>query len=303
MTTRAFSTYDVFTEKPLSGNQLAIVWNAEGLDAPRMQAIAREFNLSETVFVLPPEDKRHTARLRIFTPFAELDFAGHPTVGAAIAIGERNRDAANDRTAIMALEENVGVVRCVVDLTDKCFAEFDLPRLPAPVASSIQPELAAAALGLDHSDIGFENHQPMLWTAGNPIALIPIHGLAAIARARIDLAIWADVLEDYPATTPSAYLYCRECIGSDCAFHARKFSPFPDGGEDPATGSAVAALAGAIQHFDRMPEGAHRLWVEQGMEINRPSRIRLEMDIVGGAIDTARIGGHAVKISEGKLLV
>src|SRR5690606_21537763 len=155
---------DVFCEEPLSGNPLAVVFDAEGLDTARMQAIAAEFNLSETVFVLPPAEQGHAAALRIFTPGAELPFAGHPTVGAAIALAERRQLRG---AAIQVFDERVGPVRTVVNRETGAmpFAEFDLPRLPERLAFSVAAERIAAALGLDPQDVGFENHRANLWTA------------------------------------------------------------------------------------------------------------------------------------------
>jgi len=299
---RDYLIYDVFTERPLAGNPLAVVLDAEGLDDAAMQSIAREFNLSETVFVRPPRNPAHTAAIRIFMPDGELPFAGHPTVGTAIALAaERDGMAA----ALVVLEEKIGDVRCAVTRggDGAAFAEFDLPKLSEPLDFNCDVQAIAAALGLGPHEIGFENHQPGLWSAGVPYLAVPVAGLAAAGRARIDAGLWLETSPRVDGAVCAPYLYCRETVGHDCAFHARMFSPWDGIAEDPATGSAVAAFSGQIAHFDRPPDGSHRYWIEQGVEMGRPSRIRLEIETEQAAIRAARIAGHAVQIARGTLFV
>ncbi|MDZ5696834.1 PhzF family phenazine biosynthesis protein [Chelativorans sp. M5D2P16] len=305
MATRRYLLYDVFTRTGLAGNPLAIVLDGEGLDTERMQAIAAEFNLSETVFVTPPENSIHTARIRIFTPRQELPFAGHPTVGTAVALSDRVSEIGQaERTSIIVLEENVGPVRCAVSTANgAAFAEFDLPRTPEPFALDVPAEVVAAALGLAHHEIGFENHAISGWTAGVPYICVPVANLEAAGRARLDAGLWEELAPRIGAVLSDAYVYCRETVNHDCAFHARMFAPGAGIPEDPATGSAAAAFAGAVLMYDEPVDGAHRYWIEQGVEMGRPSRIRLEIDVAGGAIEAARIGGGAVKVAEGRLFV
>ncbi len=299
MTSRRYLVYDVFTEQRLAGNPLGVVLDCQDLDTASMQAIAREFNLSESVFILPPENPLHRARVRIFTPDYEMPFAGHPTVGAAIAIAEQGDD---DGTAGMfVLEENIGPVRCAVTRGEGAsFAEFDLPRLPEPSPLSAEAAALGAALGLEAHDIGFENHRPMLWSAGVPYVTIPVSGPEAAARISFDNPAWMRLAPPKgEGVVASAYAYCRAAGGN--AFHARMFVPGNPSYEDPATGSAAAAFAGVIVHFDQPPDGVQRFWIEQGVEMGRASRIRLEIDVEAGGMSKARIGGHAVKIAEGLL--
>ena len=190
--TRRYLVYDVFTQQPLAGNPLAVVIDADGLDGAAMLAIAREFNLSETVFVLPADAPAHTARLRIFTPAAELPFAGHPTVGAAIClVAERFGAAEEERDAVVVLEEGVGPVRCGVKVQGRGgFAEFDPPVLPAPAGAPAGKGAAAAALALARADIGFENHVPSVWSAGVPFHVVPVRDRSALARAQPAREAW-----------------------------------------------------------------------------------------------------------------
>ncbi|MGB3387700.1 MAG: PhzF family phenazine biosynthesis protein [Pseudaminobacter sp.] len=299
---RKYLVYDVFADKPLAGNPLAVVLDSQGLDTAAMQQIAREFNLSETAFILPPQNEARKARLRIFTPAYEMPFAGHPTVGSAIALAETGGGNADE---IFVLEENIGPVRCAVTRKKTgAFAEFDLPELPRQLDLAVEPEVIGAALGLDPQDIGFENHRVGLWSAGVPYLTVPVADMGVIRRIGLDTAAW---LEFSPKRTDgkaaSAYIYTRDTVRHDSAFHARMFVPGNPSYEDPATGSAAAAFSGAVMHFDALREGQTRLWIEQGMEMGRPSRIRLEIDVEGGRMTSARIGGHAVKVAEGELLV
>lgn len=301
---RRYAIYDVFTATRLEGNPLAVVFDYEDLTTEAMQKIAAEFNLSETAFILPAEDQLHTARVRIFTPRFEMPFAGHPTVGSAIALAE-TRGLGNGEAAILVLEENIGPVRCAVrgDQSGARFAEFDLPQLPENVALRADTAMLAGALGLDPHDICFENHRPSGWSAGVPYVTIPVSGLAAAARARLDTGIWSQIAPVRPNGVPaSAYVYCRETIGHESTFHARMFVGGAPTYEDPATGSAAAAFAGQVNAFDQLPDGSHVCWIEQGIEMGRPSRIRLELEIGDGAIVAARIGGNAVCVAEGELL-
>ena len=298
---RPYAIYDVFTDTPLAGNPLAVVFDASGLDDGAMQAIAREFNLSETIFFLPTENPAHTVAARIFMPAGELPFAGHPTVGGAIAFAEREGGPA-DR--LMVIEEKIGAVRVALRGGRSPYAEFDLPRLPEPQEPSLDKGAVAAALGLSPNQIGFENHVISQWSAGNPFLCVPIADQSAMAEARYNEAVW---LDHFPGQDPMnvicPYLYCRDTVAHDAAFHTRMFGPHHGVPEDPATGSAAAAFAGVIQQFDELDEGPGEYWIEQGVEMGRPSRIRLEITGRGGAIAAARIGGHAVKVAEGMLTV
>lgn len=299
-----YQIFDVFTDTPLAGNPLAIVHGADDLDDARMQAIAAEFNLSETIFLRAPADPLHAASVRIFTPKHELPFAGHPTVGAAVALAsDRAASAADAPGAILILEEKVGLVRCAVTLDEGSrsgFAEFDCPRLAAVEGAAIAREGIARGLGLDSSDIGFENHRPVVASAGVSFLFVPLSGLAAMARVEPDPGRWKELPAAAGGGLP-AYLYCRETVDPDAHFHARMIAPGFGIAEDPATGSAAAAFAAALARFDDLRDGRHEFRIEQGVEMGRPSRIRLGIDIAGTALAAVRIGGHAVRLAEGTL--
>lgn len=302
---RNYAIYDVFTDTALTGNPLAVVFDSEGLDTAQMQRIAGEFNLSETVFVAPAANAMHSVALRIFTPRAELPFAGHPTVGSAIALVESGlAGPGNQADAILVLEEQVGPVRCGVKMKGgAAYAEFDLPRTPEQMRCDIGKETIAAALGIGAHDIGFENHVCGLWSAGLAYLTVPVHGLEVAGRIRMDQNKWLEAIAPVDGHVPAPYVYCRETVSHDCGFHARMFAPYDGIIEDPATGSAVAAFAGAMALHDQPIDGPTATWIEQGVEMGRPSKIRIELDMAGGAIHAARIGGHAVRVAKGHLEV
>jgi len=301
--TRRYVILDVFSDRPLAGNPLAVVLDGGGLNDEQMQAIAREFNLSETVFVLPPENAVHTARVRIFTPAEELPFAGHPTVGTAVLLaldGAEGKSASREK--MLVLEENIGPVRCgaFVRREGAGWATFDVPRNSVEIGPAAARDAIAEALALLPEEVGFENHVPTLFSAGLAFTFVPVRDLSVIARARVNRAAWEDA---FAGEAAGAFVYCRETTTSGRHFHARMFAPTLGLAEDPATGSAVAALSGPIMRFDRPAPGNHRFLVEQGFEMGRPSLIGLELDIAGQRIVAVRISGDAVVLARGTLAI
>jgi trans-2,3-dihydro-3-hydroxyanthranilate isomerase len=296
-------TLDVFTDRRFTGNPLAVVLDADDLSTDQMQAVGRELNLSETVFVLKPQNPAHSARVRIFTPGRELPFAGHPTIGTAILLAQLRTTPVNgEQDAIIVLEQAIGTVRIGVRLRagQPPFAEFDAPKLPGE-ASVIPParDRIADALGLLPREIGFENHTPQCLAAGNTFAFVPVATIEAIGRARIEPGHWQSV---FPGQTISGvYLYTRDCLHNGSSFHARMFAPQLGVPEDPATGSAAVCFASVVHDFDGLPDGVHRRVIEQGHEMGRPSSIALTLVVAGGKLETVRIGGSAVRVIDGTL--
>lgn len=293
---RRFVTLDVFTQSRFAGNPLAVVLESDGLDKSAMQAIAREFNLAETVFVMAPADARNRAMLRIFTPAAELPFAGHPTVGTAVLLGcmsGYNRGAHE-----LVLEETVGLVHCIVDPQGKehGHASFVLPRLPEPAGQAVSAHEAAAALGIDDDEIGFG--APSRWSAGVPAHFIPVRSLEAIGRAKPAGSFESVFGREGRAVV---YLYCGETAEPGHHFHARMFAPGLGIQEDPATGAAAAAFAGVVMDTAHPADGEHRYVIEQGYEMGRPSQIELGMTIESRQLTRATIGGGAIIVSDGHI--
>lgn len=291
---RHFVTLDVFTAQPFAGNPLAVVMDADGLDTAAMQAIAREFNLPETVFVLPPSSQSSRARLRIFTPVRELPFAGHPTVGTAVLLGALEGEGGD-----LVLEERIGLLRCSVERIDgeRGRARFLLPQEPRPGDEVEDAAPIAAALGLTLDDLGCDAFAPANWSAGNMLTFVPVRGLDAISRACPQPGSWDSA---FPANERlGAYLFCRETVDAAHQFHARMFAPAFGVPEDPATGSAAAAFAGLLAHDGGIPAGKHRVAIEQGYEMGRPSVIQLELTMHAGRLNSAYVGGEAVRVMQG----
>jgi trans-2,3-dihydro-3-hydroxyanthranilate isomerase len=295
---RAFYTLDVFTDAPLAGNPLAVVLDSEGLDDARMQKIAREFNLAETVFVFEPKKPVNAAALRIFTPGRELPFAGHPTVGTAVLIAHlRARELLKGEDIRLVLEEQVGEVVCVARHRQgqAMAAYFNLPRLPERLGEAPSKASLANDLALDVADIGFDAHQPSLIGAGTSNLFVPLKNLAAMAKARPGRKAWGE------NGGPCLYLYTREVMHKGSAFDARMFAAGWGVYEDPATGSAAAAFAGVVMAYEKPQDGEHVVTIEQGVEMGRPSFIALGLSVENGALRGATIGGSAVIVSEGTI--
>jgi trans-2,3-dihydro-3-hydroxyanthranilate isomerase len=294
---RRFVTLDVFTEKHFAGNPLAVVLEPDGLDSAAMQTIAREFNLSETVFVFPPDDKAHRAKLRIFTPGRELPFAGHPTVGTAVLLARLD---GGDAARAFMVEEQIGLVNCRVTPkgSDSGHAAFEIPRLPAEAGQVPDAATIAAALSLSAADIGFEDYVPSRWSAGNPFIIVPVSGLAAMARCRPDLSRFEAA---FGGGFAAPFVVCGETAEPGNTFHARMFAPGVGVAEDPATGSAAAAFAGYLAARGGYTDGEHHMRIEQGYEMGRPSLMELTFTIAGGKLAGASIGGGAIVVSEGTI--
>jgi trans-2,3-dihydro-3-hydroxyanthranilate isomerase len=292
---RRYHVLDVFTNRPLAGNQLAVVTDTDDLDSVAMQSIAREFNLAETVFVLPPEHTSHRARLRIFTPMIEMPFAGHPTIGTAVLLG--HLDGITGETQ-MILGEAIGPVACVVKPGS---ARFKVPGTATFRGEPASIDTVATALGLDVADIGYHAHRVTMAGVGLPFTFVPVADRATLARIAVNTAVWEDAFGKDGFS--SALVYAPDAEGQGHHWRARMFAPLEGIPEDPATGSAAAAFTAVIAAFDSPADGTHRFVIEQGFEMGRPSLIGLTMAMRAGECEAAHIDGEAVIIADGFLHV
>lgn len=286
---------DVFTTERMKGNQLAVVCNGEGLLDNEMQAIAQEFNLSETVFLTKPAGERNHALARIFTPKHELPFAGHPTVGAAVVIGLTRE------VPVVRLEEKVGVITALVEATGKHSgrARFTLPRLPDEAPGSVPDTAAIAmALGILPDEIGCGLYKPAVFTAGNLFYLVPVRNAQVLANLKLERRGWSEV---FPLERHAVYVFTETPEEEGIDFAARMFAPGMVGGEDPGTGSAAAALIGLIARNVPFADGQSEYLLRQGDEMGRPCRIALQLRKDADVLTHAGIGGDALIIGEGKL--
>lgn len=298
-----FLTADVFTDRVFGGNPLAVFTDSSGLDSDTMQRIAGELNLSETVFVLPPDSPEHTARLRIFTPGAELPFAGHPTVGTAIVLASIGRVALTGETTSIVFEEGVGPVPVTIRAKEgrADFAQLSVAKLPEFGPEAPSSDDIAALLSLDPAEILAGEMRPRAVSCGVPFLFVPLAGRAAIKRIRLKRDIWEN---RFAATwAPQIFALTRETELAGSHLHARMFAPAMGIAEDPATGAAAAALGGYMGALDSSEGGTLRWTVEQGFEMGRPSILEVEADKRNGEIAAVRVGGQAVLVSDGVMRI
>jgi trans-2,3-dihydro-3-hydroxyanthranilate isomerase len=293
-----FVTLDVFTPVPFGGNQLAVFPDARGIPDEMLLAITREFNYSETTFCYPPDDPAHTKRVRIFTPGGEIPFAGHPTVGTAIAL-----HAAGEAPASMVLEEGVGPIPVTVRSTDDgtVFAQFAVARLPEVGPAAPSRGMLAEILSIDAEDILTTPFAPQTLSCGIPFLLVPLRSVQAVSRARVRLEKWEATLKS--SWAPEIFLFARDPDGGDTHFRARMFAPGLNVAEDPATGSANACFAGYLAARAPQSSGTLAWTVDQGIEMGRPSRLEIEADTTDGVLTAVRVGGSAVFVCEGTMNV
>ena len=300
----SYHTADVFTDQRFGGNQLAVLTAAEGLSSADMQQIAREFNYSETVFVLPPEDPAHTCRLRIFTPAEELPFAGHPTIGAAFILAQTGHLAtpAGDGLVKVVFEEGAGPVPVEISRTAGRFhAWLTAPRLPATDPDPPSVDTVARVLCLEPEELLTGQNGPQGVSCGVPFLCVPIRSLAAIRRANVDRAAWLASLAN--SWAPMICAFTRETESAEADLHVRVFCPGLGVEEDPATGSAAATLGAYLAQRDSRTTGTINFVIEQGIEILRPSRIDVAVDKLDGEIVAVRVGGSAVSVMQGEIEV
>jgi trans-2,3-dihydro-3-hydroxyanthranilate isomerase len=291
-----FFLCDVFSDQRFAGNPLAVVPNAQGLSDEQMQQIAREFNFSETTFVLPPE-AGHTRKVRIFTPFDEIPFAGHPNIGTAFVLASAGELGRLDAPISVIFEERAGLVPVDVDV---CDGEPRRCELAAPEALSlgdaVPVKTVADVLSLSPVDVVTETHLPRAASVGLPFLFAELGGLDALARARVEVGA-LDALE-----TIGAPLAIHAYVRLDDEFELRARVLIAKGGyEDPATGSANCALAAMLAELDPAPEGELRWRITQGVEMGRPSTLYARAEKRNGRVVSARIAGACAMVGSGFL--
>jgi trans-2,3-dihydro-3-hydroxyanthranilate isomerase len=297
---RRYVVVDVFTKRIFGGNPLAVILDAEGLTASQMQAVAGEFNYSETTFVLPPLEAGHTAQVRIFTPRTEIPFAGHPNVGTAVVLARELESKGRPPIDRFVFEEGAGLVpiRLLRDAGTAVGAEFTAPE-PLSVRSSACVHDVAACLTLEPTAISVATHPPQVISVGLPFLVVEITSREALRRAKPNPLVHERVLPSIG--TDAVFAYVRET--ATAALHARMFSPLDAIAEDPATGSATAAAIALLATLrpERDSEIAWR--IEQGVDMGRPSLLLGRTEKRGGVVTAVHIAGHAVQVMQGRLHV
>jgi trans-2,3-dihydro-3-hydroxyanthranilate isomerase len=286
---------DIFTDTRFGGNQLAVLPDAQGLSDEQMQKIAREFNLTQTTFVFPPE-AGHTRKVRVFTTTSELPFAGHHNIGTAFALATMGEFGAIGSTAQVYFEEKAGVVP--VSILKKPGKPLAC-RLAAPEKLSLGAiatrRLLAQAVSLDPTDIVADTHPPCVASVGLPFLFAELKDRDALERAEIDRK-GLDALAA-SGLTPDIHVYVQS--HDDFDIRARVFAPRRGVPEDPATGSANCALAGFLSHYNEKPSGRFQWRIAQGVEMGRPSVLNAEALKENGTVVSTTIGGNCVMVAEG----
>lgn len=294
-----FVTVDVFTDHPFGGNPLAVVLNGDGLTTEQMQSIAAEFNLAETTFVLSPRDRSHTNEVRIFTPRAELPFAGHPNIGTAFviaALGNSHEQAIKDT---LIFEEKAGLIRLdlVKDGISVVGARLAAPQ-PLTLGNEINSDVAARACSITVADIETANHAPCIASCGVPFVFVELKTRSALAAARPRSEVFLDYLK--PDQVTGILLYVKDNT-DNVDLQTRMFAPLYGIPEDPATGSANVALVGFLARLRHEPDLMLRLRIAQGIDMGRPSLLEAEAEKRNGQLMGMWISGRCVPVMRGVL--
>ncbi len=297
-----FYTLDVFTQRKFGGNPLAVVLGADKLNTESMQTITREFNLSETTFVMAPENPKHTAKVRIFFPGGEMPFAGHPTIGTAALLAELARKPGCSFETEVTLELKAGLTPVKVSrIADRLYATLTAPVVPFHADVKL-PTAAdtARALGLEPADVGFDHHAVASLEGGPRFFYVPVKSRAALEKSKIIEPYWSALIRPMDGVD-AAYVYTRGGDNKGTHFRSRMYAPTGGIPEDPATGSATALLAAQLLKAENLSDGTHAFKLEQGYEMGRPSDLDLACDIASGKLTAVRVGGGAVRMMEGEI--
>ncbi len=311
MRTYRFLQLDVFTSEALAGNPLAVFPEAAGLSDSEMQKIAREMNLSETVFVFPPLDEKALRRLRIFTPMRELPFAGHPIVGTWNALAREGVvPVPPDGTGQVTIHQEVGIGILTVDIVfdsgtpSKVIMTQGRFEIRNKLETAEKKQQVIEGLGLRHEDLDDSLPIEVVSTGISSLA-VPLKSLEALGRCRVDSSLLSNAY--LSAGAMGVFAFTRETrTGPPAQVHARFFAPDDGIGEDPATGSASGALAGYLVTHEALglavKEGDYSFMIEQGDFMGRPSRIFAEVTASAGHVERVRIGGSSVVVAYGQLI-
>jgi len=295
-----FVTVDVFTERRFGGNPLAVIPDGRGVTSAQMQAIAAEFNLAETTFVLPPREPAHTAEVRIFTPRSELPFAGHPNIGTAFVLANQGESHGRAVGADPLLfEEKAGLVRLDLIRDGSSIAGARLaPPQPLSRGDNIAPDIVAAACALTPGDIATEHHTPCIASCGLPLAFAEVKTRTALSAAAPRADVFSERLKIDRATGILLYVWDKS---GDFDLQVRMFAPLHGVPEDPATGSANVTLVGLLASLRPERDLNLRLRISQGVDMGRPSLLEAAAEKRDGKLMAISIGGRCVAVMRGTL--
>ena len=299
-----FYTADVFTSQIFNGAQIAVFPDAEGLEKHQMMAIARELNLSETVFIFKGDDSPDRRRIRIFSPHGEIDFGGHPTIAAAYILAHKGEIELKDPYTPIVLEQNTGPIDVNISQNkgQPVFVQFSLQ--VEPIVDRFVPtehELASF-LSIDEREIERKQYTARLVSCGYPYLVVPVRSFEAVRNAKFDFAQWSQSSAPQSAAQ-EILLFSNKTKVQNSDFHARLLGPDIGVGEDPPVGSALPAFSSYLCSHENLRKGTYTFAVDRGDERSRQSVLNLEMDHKGKDRLTVRIGGEAVMVSEGVMTI
>ncbi len=305
MNTVAYVTVDVFTSERFVGNPLAVIPDARGLSSEAMQKIAAEFCYSETTFVLPPDNPDHTARVRIFTPTAEIPFAGHPNVGTAFVLGRQQAIFGKSVGDRLTFEEDAGLVEVALLSRDGDITGASI-RAPGKLAigETVADELIAACVQIDPQSIRHTAHAPTFASVGLPFAFAELDSLETLGKARPNAAVFAEAAARHKEdkTGFSLFLYVRSAE-NPWTLRARMFAPLDNVTEDPATGSASAAIGAYLTSLLPAQDAEVTITIEQGVEMGRRSLIGVDVKKSAGTVNEVLLSGSSVFVMRGEIRV
>lgn len=303
MNTVAYVTVDVFTSERFVGNPLAVIPDARGLSSSAMQKIAAEFGYSETTFVLPAENPEHTARVRIFTPTAEIPFAGHPNVGTAFVLGQQQAIFGKPISDRLIFEEDAGLVEVTLLRNGGGVSGASI-RAPGrlTIGETIADELIAACVQIDPQSIRHATHAPTFASVGLPFAFAELDSLETLAKAWPNAAVFAEAAARHKEdkTGFSLFLYVRSAE-NPWAIRARMFAPLDNVTEDPATGSASAAISAYLTSLLPARDAEVKITIEQGVEMGRRSLIGVDVRKSAGTVNEVLLSGSCVSLMRGEI--
>lgn len=296
---------DVFTDQKFGGNQLAVFQESEPLNTDLMQKIARELNLSETVFIIPPSDQTKTKKVRIFTPQIELPVAGHPTVGTAFLLGLENWLDTVEGANEWILEEGIGDIPVTVYKEHGKITKAEMSQ-PTPIFGDVYHDVQNIADLLSLSVNDLDTNLPIQTvSSGVPFLYIPVRSLEAMRQINFRNDVWQQAFADNP-NTQHIFAFTRETVHPSSTVHGRMFAPAMGITEDPATGNASGPLGAYLIEHSVIPfneNGKYTIRSEQGLEMGRPSFIDITISKKGNSYKEVKIGGTCVKVGEGKIFI
>jgi trans-2,3-dihydro-3-hydroxyanthranilate isomerase len=295
-----FLLVDVFTDRPFGGNQLAVFPDASDIDPALLQTIARELDFTETTFVYPSESSGCAAKLRIFTPDAEVPFAGHPVVGATFALEAEGALAKDCHDLTLELESGPVPVHLHFGASGELLQATMTQQRPVFLGQFHRPELVAAALGLSPADIAITGLPCEVVSTGLPFHIVPVGDLEAMRKIQIQPARVAEIIQ--ALGFGDLFVFCFDTVDPTATVHCRMFAPSFGIPEDPATGSASGCLGAYLVKNRAVPmKKLTRIVSEQGLEMGRPSRVSIEIQTENDRISVVRVGGSSVVVGEGIL--